>query len=94
MASIDLPSPIGGSDLLHVRPMSTVRSKYKRHAGVLPSASVLEGHKMDPSGNWIGLFLTGPRNPSGRRRPGDQALPPSSELRSMPHQVLGSGPIL
>ena len=41
-----------------------------------------------------GLFLIGPRMPSGSRRGFDHVRPPSVEVISMPHHSLGVGPTL
>ena len=44
-----------------------------------------------PSASWTGLFLIGPRMPSGRRRASHHVCPPSRDVRTIPHHVSGSG---
>ena len=81
MASQVLSSSTGPT-VCQVWPRSVVRSKWTRQ----PRSSKLVGARIEPSLSVIGLFLTGPRKPSGRRlglRPGlavvsrrDQHAPP------------------
>ena len=73
-----------------VAPRSAERSRWTRQ----PSCSLLEGLSQEPSASSIGLFLIGPRMPSGRRRGSDQVVPPSSEAMTSPHQRLGLRPTL
>ena len=42
----------------------------------------------------MGLFLIGPRMPSGSRRGADQVAPPSLDVINMPHHFSGVGPTL
>lgn len=65
-----------------------------RHALGLSVDSVLEGHSKSPSGNCTGLFLMGPKMPSGSLRGSSQVRPPSLDFVSMPHHLLGDGPTL
>src|SRR5688572_9504722 len=88
------PRGMAGVIRVHVLPRSLVRSKWICHPGCTPSRSVLEGHRIEPSGSATGLFLIGPRKPSGRRCGGDHVLPPSAEVVISPHQLRGSGPTL
>lgn len=84
-----LPSLIA-SVFVHVLPRSIVRSKCTRH----PSCSELVGHSNAPSASDTGLFLIGPKTPSGKRLGADHVLPASPEVISIPHHVLGLGPAL
>src|SRR5947199_75095 len=78
----------------HVRPPSVVRSKRTRHALGRSSDSVLLGATSVPSESWTGLFLIGPRIPSGSRRASLHARPLSPEVRTVPHHPRGLGPTL
>ena len=49
---------------------------------------------MSPFSNWTGLFLMGPKMPSGRRSGSDQVFPPSAEVITIPHHSWGLGPTL
>ncbi len=89
MAPSALPSLSGGV-VVQVVPWSELRSKCTRQ----PSCSVLLGQRRSPSVSCTGLFLIGPRMPSGKRRAAPQVRPLSCEVRSMPHQVPGEGPTL
>src|SRR5438874_54348 len=82
------------SIFFHVLPPSFDASKCTRQFGLSLLFSVLDGQRMVPSANSTGLFLIGPRKPSGRRRASLQVLPSSVLVRNMPHQDLGSGPTL
>lgn len=85
-----LPS-FSGAVAVQVWPPSEERSKCTRQ----PSwPSVLVPETMSPFASWTGLFLIGPKIPSGNRRASDQILPSSFEVLTMPHQVLGLGPTL
>src|ERR1043166_8833286 len=63
-----------------------------RQRGTLSSDSVLLPLTMTPFERITGLFLTGPRIPSGRRAARLQVVPPSREALVMPHQRAGLGP--
>jgi hypothetical protein len=90
MASIAGPFSTGPMTS-HVLPASRERSKWTRQPSV---PSVLDGDSHAPSLRTTGLFLIGPRTPSGRRRASLQVRPPSAELFTMPHHLLGDGPTL
>src|SRR6185295_4313950 len=95
MASIAAaPEPAGGKTLDQVVPASAVRSKCTRHLLGRSGDSVLLGAISVPSSNRTGLFLIGPRMPSGNRRPSLQVRPLSRDVRTIPHQVCGLGPTL
>src|SRR6266487_4036493 len=81
---------LSGPVFVQVSPRSGVRSRWTRQ----PSCSVLEGQSNVPSANHTGLFLIGPRMPSGSRRGAVHVGPPSAELIIMPHQRDGFGPTL
>ncbi len=89
MAGISLPSFSGGV-ATHVVPLSDDRSKCTRQ----PSCSVLDPDRMSPFASCTGLFLIGPSTPSGRRRADAHVRPPSADVMTMPHHVLGLGPTL
>src|ERR1044072_3498022 len=95
MASISLIPADGGVDtLVHVRPPSTLRSKCTRHLLGRSVDSVLLPARIVASESFTGLFLIGPRIPSGRRVASLQLRPWSFDVRDMPHQVCGEGPTL
>src|SRR2546427_12029972 len=87
-------SNAGGAMAVHVRPASALRSKWMRHVLGRSGDSVLLGLIIVPSESRTGLFLIGPRMPSGRRRASDHVRPWSREVRTMPHQRCGLGPTL
>ena len=62
--------------------------------GMAAEPSVLVPARMSPFFSCTGLFLIGPRMPSGRRRAADQVVPPSVEVLNSPHQRCGLGPTL
>src|SRR5262245_37449871 len=94
IASIAGPSPAAGTDVVHVSPPSVVRSKWTRHLLGRSVDSVLLPAMSVPSESRTGLFLIGPRIPSGRRRASLHVRPLSREVRTMPHHVCGLGPTL
>src|SRR6267143_4799247 len=83
----------GNADV-HVRPPSVVRSKCTRHALGRSDDSVLLPATIVPSESCTGLFLIGPRMPSGRRRASLHVRPLSRDVRAIPHQPWGLGPTL
>src|SRR5438132_4226298 len=95
IASIGLPSAeADGNAAVHVKPASVVRSKCTRHVLGRSDDSVLLAATSVPSESCTGLFLTGPRMPSGKRRAPLQVRPPSWDVRTIPHQLCGLGPTL
>src|SRR5258708_6639780 len=95
IASISLPSAgAGGNTAVHVMPASTLRSKCTRHTLGRAVDSVLLDATIAPSGSRTGLFLIGPRMPSGSRLASLHVFPPSRDVRSMPHHSRGLGPTL
>src|ERR1035441_7066315 len=76
IAPISLPSLTGGV-VVQVFPKSLVRSKWTRQP---PSPSVLLPHRISPFASGTGLFLMGPRMPSGSRVGFDHVLPSSVEV--------------
>src|SRR5437868_3596075 len=92
MAWSSVPSAdAGGADDVQVRPPSADRSKCTRHVLGVPADSVLLPASRVPSASRTGLFLIGPRMPSGRRRASLHVRPLSREVRAIPHQVWGLG---
>ena len=95
IASICVPSGgAAGTTAVQVTPASVERSKCTRHALGRVGVSVLLPATSVPSASRTGLFLIGPRMPSGRRRASLQVRPLSRDVRTMPHQVCGLGPTL
>src|SRR5882762_8899142 len=95
IAWISRPSAdTGGALTVHVRPASTLRSKWTRHVLGRSGDSVLLELTSVSSESRTGLFLIGPRMPSGRRRASDHVRAWSCEVRTMPHQRCGLGPTL
>src|SRR5262245_9157860 len=95
MASIGSPADdAGGCTIVHVLPPSVDRSKWIRHALGVSGDSVLDGLRIAPSSSRTGLFLIGPRIPSGSRRGSLHVRPPSRDVRAIPHHPLGRGPTL
>src|SRR2546426_10358395 len=95
IALIGLPSAeADGNAAVHVRPASVVRSKCTRHVLGRSDDSVLLGATSVPSESCTGLFLMGPRTPSGKRRASAQVRPLSREVWTIPHQLSGLGPTL
>src|SRR5436190_20873608 len=93
IASIGLPSgEADGTADVHVRPPSVVRSNSTRHALGRSDDSVLLPATRLPSESCTGLFLIGPRMPSGRRRASLHVRPPSRDVRPIPNQPQGLGP--
>src|SRR5262249_43969013 len=88
------PDAAGGDTDVHVTPPSAERSKCTRHTLGRSVDSVLLPASRVPSGSSTGLFLTGPRMPSGSRRASLHVRPPSPDVRAMPHHVCGLGPTL
>src|SRR4051812_24552939 len=76
----------------HVLPPSVLRSKYTRQPSAL--LSMLLGERMSPLLSRTGLFLIGPRIPSGRRIASLHVAPLSSLVFTTPHHVLGLWPTL
>src|SRR5687767_7489648 len=93
IAAMVRPSLSGGV-AVHVRPPSLLRSKWTCQRLGSVWDSVLVGATMVPSESCTGLFLIGPRMPSGRRRASLHVRPPSVLVRSIPHQASGDGPTL
>src|SRR5215217_3725450 len=93
IAPIVVPS-LSGWVAVHVFPPSLLRSKCTCHRLGSECDSVLVGATMVPSASCTGLFLIGPRMPSGRRRASLQVRPPSPLVRSIPHHSSGDGPAL
>ncbi len=91
IASSPGPFPTGPS-FVQVAPASRVSSKCVRQPSGVPS--VLEALSQTPSANSNGLFFTGPRMPSGKRRGALQVAPSSADTTTIPHQRLGDGPTL
>ena len=60
----------------------------------LGALSVLLGDRTVTSPRRTGLFLIGPSMPFGRRVAGLHVMPPSFDVRFMPHHVAGLGPTL
>src|SRR6476646_1028258 len=75
-------------------PPSLLHSKCTCHLLGSACDSVLDGARMVPSASCTGLFLIGPRMPSGRRRPSLHVRPPSMLVRTIPHHASGLGPTL
>ena len=75
-----LATPAGGRDTLHVLPLSRVRSKCTRHVLGVCGVSVLLGAIMVPSASRTGLFLIGPRIPSGSCRAPLHVRPSSPDV--------------
>ena len=71
-----------------------LRSKCTRHVLGVCGVSVLLGAMMVPSASRTGLFLIGPRIPSGSRRASLHVRPSSADVRTMPHHSRGLGPTL
>ena len=63
---------------VQVLPRSLLRSKWTRHLLGFSSVSLLVGQRMSPFASCTGLFLIGPRMPSGSLRAALQVVPPSS----------------
>ncbi|MCY1462958.1 hypothetical protein D9M71_807900 [compost metagenome] len=78
------------SPIIHVFPKSGVDSI----RSLQPSPSILDGHNKVPLLNKTGLFLIGPKNPSGIFLASDHVFPPSDEVLITPHHSDGFGPIL
>src|SRR5687768_15888396 len=93
IAPIVTPSFSGGV-AIQVLPPSVLRSKCTVHLLGRSFVSLLVGERMVPSASCTGLFLIGPRMPSGRRRAALQVRPPSVLVRTSPHHVCGEGPTL
>src|SRR5690349_12934006 len=95
MASIGVDSVDGsGGVAVHVTPPSVERSKWTRHRLGRSADSVLLPATMVRSARRTGLFLIGPRMPSGNRRALLHVRPWSGDIRIMPHHVCGLGPTL
>src|SRR5262245_41253890 len=95
IASIAGPSlDAGGEVVVHVEPPSVERSKWTRHTLGRSVDSVLLGARSVPSARRTGLFLIGPRMPSGNRRASLHVRPLLRDDRAMPHQRCGLGPTL
>src|SRR2546428_13814521 len=95
IAWISLPSAgAGGALAVHVRPASTLRSKWTCHVLGRSADSVLLGLITVPSAKRTALFLIGPRMPSGKRRAPDHVRAWSREVRTMPHHRCRLGPTL
>ena len=82
MASNEGPLPTGPI-FRHVFPPSRESSKCTSQPSVLPA--VLDGESHPPSVSTTGLFLIGPRMPSGKRSGFVQVLPASEDDIVMPH---------
>ena len=83
--------PFGSvSPITHVFPKSGVDSIRKFH----PFPSMLDGNNKFPFANNSGLFLIGPKNPSGNFSASDHVSPPSEERFNIPHHEDGCGPTL
>src|SRR6185369_8020654 len=93
IAPIVVPSLIDGV-AVHVFPPSLLRSKWTCQRLGSECDSVLVGATMVPSASCTGLFLIGPRMPSGRRRASLHVRPPSLLARTSPHHSSGDGPTL
>src|SRR5688572_15433427 len=85
---------MGGRTTDQVTPSSRVSSNWIRHLLGASSDSVLLPAITLPSLSRTGLFLMGPRTPSGNLRASFQVRPPSSDVRIIPHHVRGVGPTL
>src|ERR1043166_8372852 len=94
MASSSGPLGGAGCTTVQVRPESALSSKCTRQRGTESALSVLLPLTMRPLGSRTGLFLMGPRIPSGRRVGAVQDRPPSCDAIHMPHQRAGLGPTL
>src|SRR6266852_1103131 len=95
IAGISVPPAAAiGSPAVHVWPASVVRSKWTRQVLGRSADSVLLGLTIAPSVRRTGLFLIGPRVPSGKRRTPVHVRPPSRDVRTMPHQLWGLVPTL
>src|SRR5260221_12672851 len=93
IASIWFPSAERlGNEAVHVSPASVLRSKCTRQVLGVSGDSVLLGATIIPSRSRTGLFLMGPRMPSGKRRTPAHVRPRSRDVRTMPHHVWGLGP--
>ena len=79
---------------VQVRPRSGERSKWARQAGGSGASSMLEPASRLPSARVIGLFLIGPRMPSGSRRGSLQVRPSAADSMTIPHHSGGLGPTL
>src|SRR5258706_16252937 len=93
IALIVRPSLSGGVALQVCSP-SLLRSKCTCHFVGFSGVSTLVGQRMSPLASWTGLFLIGPRMPSGRRRAVLHVWPPSADVLISPHHFCGLGPTL
>src|SRR5688572_23344617 len=82
------------SVFVQVFPRSGVRSKRTLHLLGFSVVSSLVGQRMSPFASCTGLFLIGPRMPSGSRRAALQVCPPSVDVFNSPHHCDGLGPTL
>src|SRR5215831_6343546 len=95
IASIGVGSVDGnGGVAVHVAPPSLERSKWTRHRLGCSTDSVLLPATNVRSASDTGLFLIGPRIPSGSRRALLHVRPWSADVRITPHQRCGLGPTL
>src|SRR5439155_18448782 len=85
---------VAGATDVHVSPPSVERSKCTRQRLGRSDDSVLLPASSVPSASITGLFLIGPRMPSGNRRPSLHVRPLSRDVRTIPHQPCGLGPTL
>src|SRR5437870_12465899 len=83
-----------GGVAVHVNPPSVERSKCTRHLLGRSGDSVLLAATIVRSPSRTGLFLIGPRMPSGSRRALVHVRPLSGDVRVMPHHACGLGPTL
>src|SRR4030095_3629124 len=89
-----LSAGAAGCAVVHVTPRSVVRSKWTRHAFSGTADSVLLGASTEPSAIRTGLFLMGPRIPSGSRRASLHADPLPRDVRIIPHHSRRLAPTL
>src|SRR5688572_1597229 len=89
-----IAAPPDGREIVQVWPLSWLRSKWIRHVLGVSGVSVLLGAMIVPSAKRTGLFLMGPRIPSGSRLGVPQVRPESEDVRTMPHHARGFGPTL
>src|SRR5262249_38938529 len=95
MASIEVsPAVRSGGVAVQVNPPSVERSKWTRHLLGRSGDSVLLEARIVRSPSRTGLFLIGPRMPSGSWRALVHVRPLSGDVRVMPHHVCGLRPIL
>src|SRR5262249_27140584 len=95
IASIGAPSADGNDGMaVHVDPPSVERSQCTRQLLGRAGDSVLLPATIVTSLRRTGLFLIGPRMPSGRRRTLVHVRPLSGDVRLRPHHVCGLRPTL